>query len=34
MAFPPFLGRFQMTISTIETDPNHTEKLFQIKFYI
>jgi hypothetical protein len=29
-AFPPFWGRFQMTISfsTIETDPNHPQQLF------
>jgi hypothetical protein len=28
MVFPPFWERFQMTSSTIETDPNHPQKLF------
>jgi hypothetical protein len=28
MAFPPFWGRFQMTTSMIETDPNHPQRLF------
>jgi hypothetical protein len=28
MAFPRFWGRFQMTTSMIETDPNHTHQLF------
>ena len=27
MSFPPFFGRFQMSISTIETDPDHPRQL-------